>query len=195
MEPRELRDAHLASLDNEPILSLSARRELLEALGPLSCSGKLVAVTDALRARVELESLCVKMVLPIWEALWPENKGPSDVLRWTAMYLDGDVQAAQLKIQGGNVHAVGEDREHRAMWPARVGIAASAVTRAARKGHVVPDYGDDEREVEVEDWDAGVLCSAIIADADPWVGLPKQRDYWHWYLTEAYERALAIAGL
>lgn len=195
MTPRERRDVYLEQLDDNPRLPLAARRELVEALGPLHHSDKFVTINDNLRARVELETQCVRVVLPKWSALWPDDERPADLLRWTQMYLDGTVQARQLQVAAGRLYTIAEEREPRAEWPARVGVAAAGIARVARKGGVIADYADDEQALDIEDWDAGALAVAVVCNVPPWIESEGQRAFWQWYLTEAYERALEVAGL
>lgn len=195
MDPRTLRDRYLTDLDRNPRLTVAARRELVNALGPLEYEGPQLRATNSLRARVELEAQCVRAVLPRWTAYWEDYTGPSDLLHWTQLFLDGEIPGRQLKVLAGRVFTAAEEREAEEEWPARVGIAAAAVARVARHGNVIADYADDERQMDLEDWDAGVLCGAISVDGPPWEDPSKFHDYWRWYLTDAYERALLVAKM
>jgi hypothetical protein len=194
MDPRSPRDRYLTRLDTQPHLSVPERRELVQALGPLEYEGPALLTNASLRARVELESSCVREVLPRWVARWPDDSGPADLLAWTQTYLDGKMARHQHKVLSGRVLTSGGDREP-AGWPARVAVAVAAVARVARTGDVIADYADDERMMDLEDWDAGVLCGAIQADGPPWEEPDAMQQWWRWYLTEAYERALLVAKM
>lgn len=195
MDPRTLRDRYLTDLDRDPRLGVPARRELIAALGPLEYEGPDLIVSYSLRARVELETQCVRAVMPRWNAHWKDDSSPSDLLHWTQMFLDGEIPGRQLKVLAGRIFTAAEEREAVEEWPARVGMAAAAVARVARHGNVIADYADDEREIDLEDWDAGVLCGAISVDGPPWEDPSQLVDYWRWYLTDAYERALLVAKM
>ncbi|MCB9661894.1 MAG: hypothetical protein H6726_29915 [Sandaracinaceae bacterium] len=184
-------------------MSLEHRQELWDSLGPRNDAAKNGEVTPAHRGRTHLMRLCVERVIPIWEQA--EDRGaellapadrPQAMLEEAARRLSGEDSwehtSTSIRRFSSLVNYLYELDEIDTRLHFIVRAAMSAVSIALRD---IADYPHGWSELANESFVADALASWAWCGATPWArGLSedserRRREFWQWYVDEAFPLA------
>lgn len=178
-------------------LRFSFREQIWTAFGP-PVDDTTVQNLGLIR-RTRLAVICVKRVIPLWEAAWPSDDLPHRLLQGAEDYCRqkiGKKEASKLKDSGW-LHADNLSAELYDAGDAAGQIAAFVCYAACQAMRVAvfdepfgPDYASATTYGEGDPYslDAAYEVSYVAAGGWPPRGegnAAKRRSYWEWYLTEA----------
>jgi Immunity protein Imm5 len=182
-------------------LSLGLRESIWVALGPRGREDGQPGAGWRRRAALAFESC--ERVLPLWEAAWPEDRQPNEVLALARGALEGEAAPEEARARAGRLWGRAETLTQLAGDPARasVGFAcAKAVEVALEDEYFDPSDVDpmrSERGLDLFDVDTAFVASSASAGGPPWVtgtDPEARRAFWDWWLAEACERTWKTAA-
>jgi hypothetical protein len=185
----------LAALESAPDgwLDLPDRRRLREALGPWTPPYAPGGPDAGLLRRAALLVACAERALPAWEQAFPEDRRPHELLAAVMPALRGVVPVERVDA------AAAELRQDVDMLPGRpgreaaffAGAAAVRVTTQGWDGDLDPeDHPPERMDRELDEPRVEALAARALADRDP----EALREYWRWYVTEAFPAAYAVTA-
>lgn len=143
-------------------------------------------------ALINLEVLCARRALPVWQNAFPDNHQPEELLDKALREPQPSGLAdewQQLKTDLDNLFEMGED-----FFPGiYAGFACWAVVRDLIGCQPAEPDVSGELEVEPDSWSPCFFASLAESGGAVWepVGDPvKRRDYWQWYLLDAIPSCL-----
>ena len=154
------------------------------------------------RRRADLAFRSCERVLPLWEAAWPEDRQPNEVLALARAALEADVAPEEARAHAGRLWGRAENLTQLAGDPNRasVGFAcAKAVEVALEDEHFDPGDLDPTRSdlgLDVFEVDTAFVASSASAGGPPWVpatDAEARRAFWSWWLTEGCDAAWRAA--
>jgi hypothetical protein len=188
------------ALEADPLgeLPLPYRRAIWLALGPTLRNGRPRG--EGYRRRVALSQLAVRHVLPLWDAVHPDDDGPRRMLDLADRLVRGEVdpQAARAEQDEFAVQVQGlEDEDPR---PGYVGDAAVSTVSLASVDYGPDDFEPDDldEDLDYDQWDDSFYASVAAAGKGPHepgddaATQALRRDFWRWYLREAVPAASRI---
>jgi hypothetical protein len=184
--------AALGALQSSPDgwLELPDRRRLREAFGPWTPPYEPGGPDAGLLRRAALVVACARRALPAWEAEFPDDRRPHAIVDAVIPGLRTDRPGDELRTAKGalreDVDRLGIDPERRSAYFA--GLAAVLVVSEAWDGDLDPEiYPADTRDLDLDDLPVEALAAWAVAGDDP----DARREYWRWYVTEAFPGAYA----
>jgi hypothetical protein len=191
---RERIDAALDALEASPDgwLELPERRRLREAYGPWTPPYEGGPDPGLLR-RAALAVACAKRALPAWEETFPGDRRPHGIVEAVMPGIqrerpEEDLLAAKAALRG-DVDRLGTDLERKEAFFA--GLAALLVVSEAWDGDLDPEiYPPETRDLDLDEPPVDALAAWALAGEDP----EARRAYWHWYVTDAFPAAYAVAA-
>lgn len=174
------------------ILSLKTRKRVWNALA----AGLDEHV--ALAARVKLDALCVRRVMPIWAARFDPD-GIESMLSLAEAVVAGSVDAnAAARTRDRFYTDVVDDRDY-GSDPSALYVghaAANTVVEAMTPRHVdAMPQADDDEDLDPESYLSCYLaaCAAAGGMNDRPASSERRRAFWLWYLDEAVPAAYGLA--
>jgi hypothetical protein len=184
----------LAALDASPDgwLDLPARRRLREAFGPSTPPDDGGPDAGLLRRAALLEA-AVRRALPVWEAAFPDDRRPHEIAEALLPALRGERSEEELdglaRELRDDVDRLGGDPERAA--PYYVGTAAVRLTTQGWDGDTELEFTPAEAgDLDIDEPRVEALAGWALAGDDP----EARRDYWRWYVTDAFPAAYAVAA-
>ncbi len=183
----------LGALDAAPdgSLSLPARRRLRAAFGPWVAYGAPGGPDAGLLRRAALLRACAERALPVWEQAFPGDDRPRRLVELVGAVLRGDAPEEELRAATEalrrDVYPMGADPAlHR---PFFAGAAAVRLSYDARDGDLDPElHPPGEEDSDLDEPQVEALAARATADDDD-----GRRDFWRWYVTEAFPTAYGAA--
>jgi hypothetical protein len=183
----------LAALEAAPDgwLELPDRRRLRGAFGPWTPPSEGGPDAGLLR-RAALLVACARRTLPLWEQEFPDDRRPHELVDAILPALRGEraeaeVDRAARELREG-VERLGTDAERKEAYFA--GILAVHLGWEAWDGDLDPDfYEDDARDTDLDELPGEAIAARALAGDDP----DARREFWRWYVTEAFPAAYAVA--
>lgn len=186
--------------DSEGHLALPLRRRVWAAMGPALRDENDRPHGAGHRRRTSLAVLCVRHVLPLWEAAYPDNDGPQRMLALAEQVLSGAAPPDAADRSRGQFWTDVESLvyEDQLFVPSYVGYAAvDAVTTAQVDEEVEGfDEGELDENLDADQWDASFFASLAFASGAPGEqgsDPARRREFWRWYLREAVPAAYTTA--
>jgi hypothetical protein len=187
-------DAALAALAVAPDgwLGLPERRRLRAAYGPWTPPADGGPDAGLLR-RAALLVASARLALPAWEQAFPDDRRPHELVEAVMPALRGDRSEAEVDALA---EALREDVDRLGADPGRkpayfAGSAAADLGWAAWDGDLDPEIHPPETgDLDLDEARVEALAGWALAGDDP----DARRDYWRWYVTEAFPAAYAVAA-
>ena len=191
---RDAIDAALAALEASPDgwLELPERRRLREAYGPWTPPYEPGGPDAGLLRRAALVVASARRALPVWEREFPDDRRPHALVDAIMPGLrnerpDEELSRARRALHD-DVDRLGADLER--TRPFYAGMAAVFAVSEAWDGDLDPEiYPPDTRDLDPDDLPVEALAAWALAGEDPGA----RRQFWHWYVTEAFPAAYAVA--
>jgi hypothetical protein len=193
---RSAMEEALAALEAAPDgwLEMPARRRLRAAYGPWTPWGEPGWPDTGILRRAALLIACVERVLPIWEAAYPGDRRPHEVVDLTRAVLWKGASEEPLDELTESLHEVvdtlgggRQGQDESVFWAAE---AAWGLQAAAFDGDLDPEFHPpDESEHVLDEPPVEACAGRALAGYDP-EGL---RGYWRWYVTDAFPQAYRAA--
>jgi hypothetical protein len=191
---REAIDAALAALEASPDgwLELPERRRLREAYGPWTPPYDPGGPDAGLLRRAALVVASARRALPVWEREFPDDRRPHALLDAILPGLrnerpDEELSSARRALHD-DVERLGADLER--TRPFYAGMAAVSAVSEAWDGDLDPEiYPLDARDTDPDDIPVEALAAWALAGEDP----DARREFWRWYVSEAFPAAYAVA--
>jgi hypothetical protein len=191
---REAIDAALAALEASPDgwLELPERRRLREAYGPWTPPYDPGGPDAGLLRRAALVVASARRALPVWEREFPDDRRPHALLDAILPGLrnerpDEELSSARRALHD-DVERLGADLER--TRPFYAGMAAVSAVSEAWDGDLDPEiYPLDTRDTDPDDIPVEALAAWALAGEDP----DARREFWRWYVSEAFPAAYAVA--
>ena len=183
----------LAALEQSPDgwLELPDRRRLRDAFGPWTPPSDGGPDAGLLR-RAALLVACARRALPVWEHACPDDRRPHELVDAILPALRGERaeeevdQAARALRE--DVERLGADLDRKEAFVA--GILAVHLAWEAWDGDLDPDFYDpDARDSDLDELPGEALAARALAGEDP----EARREFWRWYVSEAFPAAYAVA--
>jgi hypothetical protein len=188
--------AALAALDASPDgwLEMPARRRLRAAFGPWTPWREPGWPDTGILRRAALLIACVERVLPVWEAAYPGDHRPREAVELTRAVLWDGAPEKPLDELSDSLHAtfdtlgvVREGQDPSAFWAV---AAAWLLDAAAFDGELDPEFHPlDRSERELDEPPVEACVARALAGYDP----QRLREYWRWYVTDAFPTAYRAA--
>jgi hypothetical protein len=183
----------LAALEAAPDgwLELPDRRRLRDAYGPWTPPSDGGPDAGLLR-RAALLVACARRALPVWEQAFPDDRRPHELVDAILPALRGEraeqeVDRAARDLRE-DVERLGSDLERKEAFFA--GILAVHLGWEAWDGDLDPDFYDaDARDLDLDELPGEALAAYALAGEDP----EARREFWRWYVSEAFPAAYAVA--
>ncbi|WP_433205359.1 Imm5 family immunity protein [Dactylosporangium sp. CS-047395] len=164
-------------------LKWSTRMQLHEAL-------RVLKGTDGLRSYLRLSAACAVRAWPVWLERFDDDLPYASPVQGATpeqpeLALTSDpIELGRLATFLDNRMRLGSDT-----FPAvAAGLSCWAVDRDSFRGAPVEPSGDDELDVDSEDWEASYFASIAVAGGAIWeagADSARRRAFWVWYLQEA----------
>jgi hypothetical protein len=188
-------EAALAALDAAPDgwLDLPDRRRLREAMGPWTPVYEPGGPDAGLLRRAELHVAAARRALPRWEQAFPEDRRPHELIASVMPTLRGELPEEGMSAAK---EALRQDVERLAVQPDRreafnAGMAAIHLTSEAADGDLDPDFYPPEMlDRDLDEPVVETLAAWALAEDDP----DGTREFWRWYVTEAFPAAYAVTA-
>lgn len=209
---RDVQDQALQALANSSRghIDVHVRQEMWSALGPELEEPRIEMGELALahRARVSLMAECLRFSIPEWEAdkkragaeiLLDPRDEPTAVLDYVDAYLAGKMPRSELvkhtnRLQDLSFYLF--ELHERFPNSELIGHAARSVLWVAawdQASEYEPEYREEDNEVFPADFMIAWLKSGTAPwDPDPQAS-ERRKEYWTWYIEDAFARAWAIA--
>ncbi len=171
-------------------MTLRSRRGLRQAFGPWTPPYAPDGPDPGQVRRAELGALCAQRALPAWEREFPHDRRPHELIEAArhAARTPGDTSAdvdALYRSLELDVEALSTP-PGRGLAAFAAGLAALQLLIEARDGDLDPDFhAEDESDEDLDDPRVEVLGAWAVAGDD----LDAEREYWRWYVTEAFPAA------
>jgi Immunity protein Imm5 len=185
----------LAALEAAPDgwLELPERRRLREAYGRWTPPYEPGGPDAGLLRRAALVVASARRALPVWEREFPDDRRPHGLVDAIMPGLRNERPDEQLsnamRALRDDVDRLGADLER--ARPFYAGMAAVYAVSEAWDGDLDPDiYPLDTRDVDPDDLPVEALAAWALAGDDP----DARRDFWRWYVTEAFPAAYAVSA-
>ena len=172
-------------------LELSERRRLRDAFGPWTPPYEDGGPDAGLLRRAALLVASARRALPAWERAFPGDRRPHELVEAIMPAVRGeraeaDVDAAARALRE-DVDRLGVDRERKEAFFA--GMGAVSLGWAAWDGDLDPEfYAPEARDSDLDEPPVEALAAWALAGEDP----EARREYWRWYITEAFPAAYAV---
>jgi hypothetical protein len=173
-------------------LELPDRRRLRDAFGPWTPPSEPGGPDAGLLRRAALLVACARRALPVWEQAFPDDRRPHGLVDAIMPALRGE--RAEEEVDGAaralreDVERLGVDRERKEAFFA--GILAVHLAWEAWDGDLDPDlYDPEKRDTDLDELPGEALAARALAGEDP----DARREFWRWYVTEAFPAAYAVA--
>ncbi len=191
---REAIDAALAALEAAPDgwLELPERRRLREAYGPSTPPYERGGPDAGLIRRAALLVACVRRALPVWEREFPDDRRPHEITDALLPALRGELSEEELDAVAD---ALREDVDRDGADLARkgaffTGTAAVRLTTQGWDGDLDPEIDPpDTRDLDLDEPQVEALAAWALAGENP----EAKREFWRWYVAEAFPAAYAVA--
>lgn len=177
----------LAALEAAPDgwLDLPHRRRLHDALGPSEAAGLL--------RRAALQEAAVRRALPVWEATFPADRRPHEIADALLPTLRGERPEAELdalaRALRADVAPLGSDPATYTQFYA--GEAAVRLTTQGFDGDDDLEFTEpDETDRDLDEPRVEALAAYAVAGEDP----EARREFWRWYVTEAFPASYAAVA-
>lgn len=190
---RDAIDAALAALEASPDgwLELPERRRLRDAFGPWTPPYEPGGPDAGLLRRAALTVASARRALPVWEREFPDDRRPHALLDAIMPGLrnerpDDELSTMKRAFQD-DVDRLGADLERARTYYA--GMAAVFAVSEAWDGDLDPEiYPAGTQDLELDDLPVEALAAWALAGEDP----DARREFWRWYITEAFPAAYAV---
>jgi hypothetical protein len=183
----------LAALEQAPDgwLELPDRRRLRDAFGPWTPPSDGGPDAGLLR-RAALLVACARRALPVWEREFPDDRRPQELVEAIMPALRGERPEEEVNLAAKalreDVERLGSDPEHKEAFFA--GILAVHLGWEAWDGDLDPEFYDaDARDTDLDEPPGEALAAWALAGEDP----DARREFWRWYVGEAFPAAYAVA--
>ncbi len=184
----------LAALEAAPDgwLGLPERRRLREAMGPWTPAYEPGGPDAGLLRRAELHAAAARRALPVWEAAFPGDRRPHDLVASVLATLRSGWPPEGMSAEAASLES---DLEQLAVEPGRqaafnAGKAAVHLSAEAADGDLDPDlYPADTEDEDFDEPLVETLAAWALAEDDP----DGTREFWRWYITEAFPAAYAVS--
>lgn len=188
-------------------LDLHTRQRLWDALGPTNDDVKGGNVTVPHRRRFALMYMCLEKVYPLWtkaqeashEPLLADRDDPRNIAQIALLRIDGRASwsdtAKTAERFGTLVNYLYELHENFAQAGFVVETAIGVVSAALRD---LPRYEPCDQEFDYDAWTADTYASWAWCGFTPWDARNDERsdaarrEFWTWYVTDAFSRAWDI---
>jgi hypothetical protein len=133
-----------------------------------------------------------RRALPVWEREFPDDRRPHALLDAILPGLrnerpDEELSSARRALHD-DVECLGADLER--TRPFYAGMAAVSAVSEAWDGDLDPEiYPHDTRDTDPDDIPVEALAAWALAGEDP----DARREFWRWYVSEAFPAAYAVA--
>ena len=182
----------LAALETAPDgwLELPDRRRLRDAFGPWTPPSDGGPDAGLLR-RAALLVACARRALPLWEQEFPDDRRPHELVDAILPALRGErteeeVDRAARELRE-DVERLGVDAERKEAFFA--GILAVHLGWEAWDGDLDPEFYDPEaQDGDLDELPGEAIAARALAGEDP----DARREFWRWYVTEAFPAAYAV---
>jgi hypothetical protein len=187
-------EAAIAALDEAPDgwLGLPERRRLREAMGPWTPAYEPGGPDAGLLRRAELHAAAARRALPVWEAAFPGDRRPHDLIESVLATLRSGWPQEGMSAAAAPLE---DDLERMAVEPDRreafnAGMAAVHLSAEAADGDLDPAlYPPETLDDDLDEPLVETLAAWALAEDDA----EGTRAYWRWYVTEAFPAAYAAA--
>ena len=183
----------LAALEAAPDgwLELPDRRRLRAAYGPWTPPAE-GGPDDGLMRRAALLVACARRTLPLWEQAFPDDRRPHELVDAILPALRGERTEEEVDRAASalreDVDRLGVDLDRKEAFFA--GILAVHLGWEAWDGDLDPDFFDlEKRDSELDALPGEAIAARALAGDDP----DARREYWRWYITEAFPAAYAVS--
>jgi hypothetical protein len=209
----EVQNGALAALSNNPQghIDVHVRQRMWAELGPVSDEDSLEAGADALPghlARAWLMCECVRLALPEWELeknraaseiLLDPRDEPTSAVSYIDEWLAGTLPRSELLRHANRYQDLSfylfELHESYPNAELIANAACNALWVAA--WDQASDYEDEYREEDNEVFPADFMIAWLKSGGAPWdsdqVTANRRREFWEWYIVDAFARAWEIA--
>jgi hypothetical protein len=175
-------------------LDLPARRQLRAAFGPWTPPYEPGGPDAGLLRRAALGVACARRAFPVWERKFPTDRRPIELVDSVMPALRGELPEEQMNALGRalreDVEPLGAalDDDGGAFF---AGWAAVQLTWQAWDGDLDPDLDPpDTRDRDLDEPQVEAAAAWALAGEDP----DARREYWRWYVTEAFPAAYAVSA-
>ncbi|VBB06148.1 immunity protein imm5 [Lucifera butyrica] len=180
-------------------LVLPIRRKVWNKFGEYGAkdAGKVIQ-TIGLRRRAELDILCVKHVMNIWNSERPNDNRLIEILKMIDDYFNSNIGKDALRHIKNNFWTDCEEMlyENESSMACYVGFATiGAVCTSYLDKSLVSDHIDSrvlDDELDPFSWDASYYAAIAYAggaSTEENSSIDKRREFWLWYLNEAVPKA------
>jgi hypothetical protein len=183
----------LAALEAAPDgwLELPDRRRLRDAFGPWTPPSEGGPDAGLLR-RAALLVACARRALPLWEHEFPDDRRPHELVDAILPALRGERTEEEVdglaKELRADVERLGTDAERKEAFFA--GILAVHLGWEAWDGDLDPElYDPEKRDEDLDALPGEAIAARALAGDDP----DARREFWRWYVAEAFPAAYAVA--
>ncbi len=184
----------LAALDAAPDgwLGLPERRRLREAMGPWTPAYEPGGPDAGLLRRAELHAAAARRALPVWEAAFPGDRRPHDLVASVLASLRSGWPPEGMSAEAAPLES---DLEQLAVEPGRraafnAAMAAVHLSAEAADGDLDPDlYPPDTEDDDLDEPLVETLAAWALAEDDR----DGTREFWRWYVSEAFPAAYAVS--
>lgn len=191
-------------------IDVHVRQEMWSALGPVvpRSAREIGEVSTAHRARAFLMAECLRVAIPEWnadkelagsEVLLDPRDEPTAVLGYVDDYFEGKIQRSELVKHVNRLDDLSFylfELHERFPRSELIGHASCNVLWVAAWDQV-SDYEPDYREEDNEVFPADFMIAWLKSGCAPWEpdleAVTRRREYWSWYIEDAFARAWAIA--
>jgi immunity protein Imm5 of predicted polymorphic toxin system len=175
-------------------LDLPDRRRLREAFGPWTPPSEPGGPDLGLLRRAALKVACAQRAFPAWERRFPADRRPLELIEAVMPALRGELPEERVDELG---RALREDVEPLGVASGDdggsffAGSAAVHLTWEAWDGDLDPELDPpDTRDRDLDEPQVEALACWALAGEDA----DARRDYWRWYVTEAFPAAYAVSA-
>ena len=187
--------AALAAVEASPDgwLELPERRRLRVAFGPWTPPYEPGGPDAGLLRRAALTVASARRALPVWEREFPADRRPHAIVDAIMPGLrderpDEELSEAKSVLRE-DVERLGSDPERKSAFFA--GLACVLALSEAWDGDLDPDfYPAGTRDLDLDDLPVEALAAWALAGEDP----DARREFWRWYVSEAFPAAYAVSA-
>jgi hypothetical protein len=184
----------LAALEASPDgwLELPERRRLRAAFGPWTPPYETGGPDAGLLRRAALTVASARRALPVWEREFPDDRRPHAIVDAIMPAIrderPGDDVRETKTALGEDVEALGSDPGRRSAFFA--GLACVLALSEAWDGDLDPDlHPAGTRDLDLDDLPVEAAAAWALAGEDP----DARREFWRWYVSEAFPAAYAVS--
>jgi Immunity protein Imm5 len=175
-------------------LSLSSRRRIWSAIRANSDAANPIQVGH-LRC-VFLDTLCVRKGLGLWSKVFPNDRGPQEMVSLAFEYLEREVSATEVeKKRDAFFVEVVENRRYKAdEYPVSF-VGHAAATLYLQPWLTNAKHSLTKESLDAEAYEPSYLVALAFANGlndSESANIPDRRRFWHWYLNEAVKEAIGM---